>query len=224
MNRRRYTPPGFTLIELLVVIAIISILATLLFPMLGRAKASSQQASCISNLRQLGTATVNYFTSRGGQLPLSYVTGAPDSGYNPRWYTLLAGGGLLGAVTNVDSQRVSFMKAGVIHCPAYGKHSGDARPFQMSDFAPNSRLRDYQLQQVREPARMVWLSDSKWNYAFFNPDALNPEGNGFLNMESPTRHKDARNHLFLDGHVSVVTVAQLLAEKPSGTNLSIYLP
>ena len=224
MTRHRFAPPGFTLIELLVVIAIISILATLLFPMLGRAKASSQQAGCISNLRQLGTATVNFSTSRGGQLPLSYVTGAPDSGFNPRWYTFLVGGGLLGSVTNVDSQRVSFNKAGAIHCPAYGKHTGDPRPFQMSDFAPNSRLRDYRLQQVTEPARTVWLSDSKWNYAFFNPDALNPEGNGFLNMESPTRHNDARNHLFLDGHVSVVTVAQLLASSPSGTNLSIYVP
>ena len=47
---------AFTLIELLVVIAIIAILAAILFPVLAAAKERAKSATCISNLRQMGSA------------------------------------------------------------------------------------------------------------------------------------------------------------------------
>jgi len=51
---------GFTLIELLVVIAIIAILASILFPVFGRARENARKTACLSNLKQLGLAVTQY--------------------------------------------------------------------------------------------------------------------------------------------------------------------
>jgi prepilin-type N-terminal cleavage/methylation domain-containing protein len=51
---------AFTLIELLVVIAIIAILAAILFPVFAQAKVAAKKASDLSNMKQIGTATVMY--------------------------------------------------------------------------------------------------------------------------------------------------------------------
>jgi prepilin-type N-terminal cleavage/methylation domain-containing protein/prepilin-type processing-associated H-X9-DG protein len=60
MSRRKRLFPGFTLIELLVVIAIIAVLVAILFPVFAQAREKARSISCLSNTRQLGTATQMY--------------------------------------------------------------------------------------------------------------------------------------------------------------------
>ena len=52
--------PGFTLIELLVAVAIIAILAAILFPVFGQARAMARQTVCLSNMKQISAGVLMY--------------------------------------------------------------------------------------------------------------------------------------------------------------------
>ncbi len=82
---KNYSPArrAFTLIELLVVIAIIAILAAILFPVFAQAKAAAKQSVCLSNVKQMNLAIVQYGSDNDDLYPAGepYVFGHWNYGY-----------------------------------------------------------------------------------------------------------------------------------------------
>ena len=74
MSRKAFS---FTLVELLTTIAIITILISMLVPTVNKARACARQVECLSNLRQLTIAFLQYTGDWRGRLP-PYVTNAPS--------------------------------------------------------------------------------------------------------------------------------------------------
>ncbi len=75
---------GFTLIELLTVIAIIGILASILIPVVSSVRDTARAAACLSNLRQIGLATVAYALDNDERLPNA------GAGQDPEWVRSLS--------------------------------------------------------------------------------------------------------------------------------------
>ena len=89
MARKR--PNAFTLIELLVVIAIIGLLVALLIPAVNASRRTARLVTCKNHLKQIGVATTNYVSARGGY-PAARISPRPGDkeryqcgGNEPSW-------------------------------------------------------------------------------------------------------------------------------------------
>jgi prepilin-type N-terminal cleavage/methylation domain-containing protein/prepilin-type processing-associated H-X9-DG protein len=118
-------PAAFTLVELLVVIAVIAILAGLLLPALGKAKAQALNVACLNNLKQLQICSHLYALDHSDVLPPNNFvydvgSGQPSPGYSSDW-TWCPG------VTRYDTTPVNIERGllfpynrtfRIYHCPA----------------------------------------------------------------------------------------------------------
>jgi prepilin-type N-terminal cleavage/methylation domain-containing protein/prepilin-type processing-associated H-X9-DG protein len=81
-NRHCTRRNAFTLIELLVTISIIALLAAILFPVFARARENARRASCMSNLKQIGLAAMQYIQDNDGHYPPCFMRSS-NSGTSP---------------------------------------------------------------------------------------------------------------------------------------------
>ncbi|MBI2193129.1 MAG: DUF1559 domain-containing protein [Planctomycetes bacterium] len=86
---------AFSLIELLVVMGVIAILAGILLPLLANARELARKAKCSNNLRQLGTAMIQYVDHYGRGRFYSWPGTRSASFNGAQWIVSLYWGALI---------------------------------------------------------------------------------------------------------------------------------
>ncbi|MCX7600299.1 MAG: prepilin-type N-terminal cleavage/methylation domain-containing protein [Armatimonadetes bacterium] len=197
---------GFTLIELLVVIAIIAILAAILFPVFGRARAKARAASCLSNLKQMALGVLMYVQDYDEMFPIYH------------YFT---------ATENIQQEAMIYpyvKNAEVFKCPEVISVSNPCGwpnytvGFNFAGYAYNMQLVGYyadpnftaisrakSLGAVADVANTILWADACCHYA----GAMNEAGCPRVTLIYSKRHLEGYNASFVDGHAKWKKEARL---------------
>ena len=183
---------GFTLVELLVVIAIVAIMAAMVFPSFSGISESIHSAKCISNLRILSQAALQFASDNDNYLPPA------------RWATGTNSSSLLDPYLTNAPTRFLCPSARAITNRAYGINAmleqGIPPPWGVNDrtYWSYSACR---ILQLSKPSGIILFADS----------SLQSAGRGGSYVDGKTqigiRHFGEKkfNASFVDGHAESLT-------------------
>ncbi len=205
---------GFTLIELLVVVAIIAVLAAILFPVFNQAREKARQSACLSNVRQIGVATLLYTQDFDETLPLYQ--------YGTLTYWC---GGRDAPGQKLDKTRgiiYPYLKSGEIQrCPSFtgGDNLGgtgygvNRRLMFKSGFAPNPAT----LADLAAPAGTILFGDAgipnfPVNGKIGETISIEPPSDWLPSPTIEFRHQRMACFAWADGHAKPVRRAEFVKE------------
>jgi len=209
---------AFTLIELLVVIAIIAILAAILFPVFSQAREKARAISCLSNMKQMATATMMYQQDydevlffRSSSATQVMRTPISNSSNASRWWNVIMpyikSNQLFACPSDSlpslspDINGVDDIKRSYIANTAPEELSDAAVADPVETIVVTEKL-DYIGNQTTTPNTSSWIG------AFNGEMSLNPALNGVA-----VRHQGGMNCSFFDGHARWTRLEVVVASR-----------
>lgn len=197
---------GWTLIELLAVIAIIAVLAAILLPVFHQAREKARQASCLSQLKQISSATLVYAQDYDEVLPCfwDYYDGESKLG---GWifYSTFA----QCSPQNFDPSKGSIysyiLNAQIYTCPSDRCRQGNSYAYNGAlSVNPVAKVGSgfhfgLHLAAIQEPANVVMFTEEETVHGSTDDGHHLPEGNC-----PTTRHHGRSNFTFCDGHAKAL--------------------